>query len=326
MFFFRDIHMKYIFGPVNSRRLGLSLGIDLVPHKTCTLDCVYCECGATTELTDELLEYVPTAEVISEIDEYLSSGPELDVITFSGAGEPTLHRDIGEIINHIKNRYPDYKITVLTNGTLLWKKEVRDSLMRVDIIVPSIDSISEKNFNRMLRPYNKITPEKVVDGLVSFSEVFTGIIIIEVFLIPGINDNDEELGRIKEAIEKIRPFKVQLNRLDRPGTEKWVDTIPWNRLVEIKNFLSPLSVEIVGKPAADSSVSLKKNEIAHAVISTLKRRPSTIEDLMQTLGLSMGDIDIILKRLIDKGVVKSEDRERGTFYRAVMDDSQTPVR
>src|SRR5208337_2577115 len=134
--------MKYLFGPVNSRRLGISLGVDLVPFKTCSLNCVYCESGATTA------EYVPTDDVISELDRFLSVSPNIDVITFSGSGEPTLHAGIGRIIGHLKLKYPAYKVAVLTNGTLLWNPGVRKSLARADMVIPSLDAVSPGVFNK----------------------------------------------------------------------------------------------------------------------------------------------------------------------------------
>jgi len=127
---------KHLFGPVPSRRLGVSLGIDLVPYKTCTMDCIFCECGKTTNLTIDRKEYVPTAEILDELDAYLKQSPDLDYITFSGLGEPTLHSRIGEILNFLKQNYPRYKVAILTNGTLLFHKELRDEIKNTDIVKP----------------------------------------------------------------------------------------------------------------------------------------------------------------------------------------------
>ena len=152
--------MKYLFGPVNSRRLGISLGVDLVPHKTCSLNCVYCECGDTTTLTSAIAEYVPTGDVIAELDGYLSGSPRLDVVTFSGSGEPTLHAGIGKILRHLKERYPQYKVAVLTNGTLLHDPGVRKSIAMADIVVPSLDAVGPEAFARICRPAAGITLKK----------------------------------------------------------------------------------------------------------------------------------------------------------------------
>jgi len=147
---------KHLFGPVPSRRLGISLGIDLVPYKTCTANCVYCECGKTTNLTIERKEYIPTDEILNELDVYLKQAPDLDYITFSGSGEPTLHSKIGEIINFLKKNYPQYKVAVLTNGTLLFHKELRDELKNADIIKPSLDAGSDEIFKKIKRPHENL--------------------------------------------------------------------------------------------------------------------------------------------------------------------------
>lgn len=229
--------LKYIFGPVLSRRLGRSLGIDLIPFKTCSMDCIYCECGRTTDCTAERMEYTPTEEVIKEIKKYLSTEPDIDYLTFAGSGEPTLHSDIGKVISFIKNNYPRYKVALITNSTFLNKREVRREVSRVDLIVPSLDAVSSEAFNKINRPVKELTPEKVIAGLTKLRKEYTGEIWLEIFLVPGINDNEKELHLFKEAIKKIKPDKVQLNTLDRPGTESWVKAISRDRLNSIADYL-----------------------------------------------------------------------------------------
>jgi wyosine [tRNA(Phe)-imidazoG37] synthetase (radical SAM superfamily) len=310
----REAYMKYLFGPVNSRRLGISLGIDLLPHKTCSLDCLYCECGPTTAHTSVIDEYVPAEEVLAEIDDYLGRGPELDVVTFSGSGEPTMHRDIGRIIAHIKDRYPRYRVVVLTNGTLLWREEVRRALMRADIVVPSLDAVSPEVFSRMLRPAPGISAELLVQGLKSFGKEYQGMLDIEVFLIPGINDSQDELEKIKALCLEIGPDMVQLNRLDRPGAVEWVKSMPWERMVGIKEFLAPLPVEIIGRPDASWRGDALISEIGEAISATLRRRPSTAMDLSQTLGLPFDDVTAMLEKMLERGILHVERMERGDFY------------
>ena len=147
---------RYLFGPVPSRRLGLSLGIDLFPHKTCSFNCVYCECGATTNLTVLRREYVPTRGVIKELDNFLLEKPNLDFITFAGSGEPALHSRIGDIISFIKDKYPQYKVCVLTNGSLFYLKSVRDALMRADKVIPSLDAAFSSAWRKINRPHSSI--------------------------------------------------------------------------------------------------------------------------------------------------------------------------
>ena len=306
--------MKYLFGPVNSRRLGISLGIDLVPHKTCSLNCIYCECGATTFLTAELKEYVPVSEVIRELDEFLSQDPDLDVLTFSGSGEPTLHSRIGEIIGYIKKHYPRYPVCVLTNGTLLWKEEVRLALLKADTVVPSLDAVSVKAFKKLNRPAPGLDPAHIVEGLVAFRKEFAGKINLEIFLVPGINDTPEELALIKEAALRIAPDLVQLNRLDRPGAEKGVETFPYEEFLRVTDFLQPLNVEIIGKPDTSRAANATVHEQLQMVRAVLKRRPSTVEDLSLMLGLRPTEVHKLLRHLETEGSLIQREMERGTFY------------
>ena len=190
--------MKYLYGPVPSRRLGLSLGIDLIPYKICSFNCIYCECGATTDLSIERKEFKPVDEIIEELDEYLEQGPELDYITFSGSGEPTLYLHMDKIIDFLKDNYPQYNTALLTNSSLLSNKEIRKEINKLDLIVPSLDSVFEDNFRKINRPHADIKLEDIIDGLIELRKEFDGQIFLEFFIVPGINDNEKEFQRIKE--------------------------------------------------------------------------------------------------------------------------------
>jgi wyosine [tRNA(Phe)-imidazoG37] synthetase (radical SAM superfamily) len=309
--------MKYCFGPVNSRRFGISLGVDLLPYKTCSLNCVYCECGETTALTSARGEYVPTDDVITELDAYLSGAPRLDAVTFSGSGEPTLHVGIGRIINHVKTRFPRYKIVVLSNGTMFWDRDVRQSIAEADIVVPSLDAVSPGAFARICRPADDITPEKVVDGLIRFRKEFRGKIYLEIFIVPGVNDNKEELARLKEACLRINPDKIQINSLDRPGAEPWVGPAGMGELISVREFFTPLEAEIIGRPAAASFQDGGTANLERSVISILRRRPSTMDDLIVSTGAGRGDLQKTLSTMMERGLITVEKLDRGDFYRVV---------
>jgi sulfatase maturation enzyme AslB (radical SAM superfamily) len=156
---------RFLFGPVNSRRLGRSLGVDLLPFKTCSLDCIYCECGWTTDRTIARGELVPTSKVIAELDDYLPANPDVDYVTFSGSGEPTLHTGTGTIIEHLKRRYPKIKVAVLTNGTLLGDPVVQSEVAEADLVVPSLDGATETAFRGICRPADGVTVATVIDGM-----------------------------------------------------------------------------------------------------------------------------------------------------------------
>ena len=163
------MHYKHVFGPVPSRRLGISLGVDLVPSKTCSLDCIYCECGSTTHLTVKRKEYVPTLDVIEEIRQCLDQAPELDYVTFSGSGEPTLHKGLGRIASFIKQNYPNYNLALLTNGTLFYQEDVRRDASGTDLVIASIDAGSQEGFSRINRPHPSLTVPDMVKGFGNIS-------------------------------------------------------------------------------------------------------------------------------------------------------------
>lgn len=304
---------RYLFGPVPSRRLGVSLGIDLVPFKTCSLDCVYCECGKTTHLTVTRKEYVPVKEVLKELDDYLRKGPQLDYVTFSGSGEPTLYSKIGQVINHIKDNFPRYQVAVLTNGTLLGRSEVCEQLKRADVIVPSLDAASEEVFKKINRPHTSIKCSDIISGIARFRRQYRGDIRLEVFIVPGLNDTETELGLIKEAIREIRPGCVQLSSLDRPGTENWVKPTSNREMKRIAAYLG--DVEIVGHFKPRQKVASFSKDKEQSILLTLKRRPCTAEDLKHILNLHMAEIQKYLQALLESGQIECEQLERGMFFK-----------
>ena len=178
----------------------MSLGVDIVPHKTCTLDCVYCESGKTTRLTVERKAYVPLKRVKAELTAFLASGPQLDFVTFSGAGEPTLHSGLGELVGFIKATFPQYKLALLTNGSLFYRSDVQDEVLDLDLVKVSLDAVCENNFRRINRPHRELELSHIIEGLIAFRNKFTKQFWIEVFLVPGYNDGESELKEIKKVV------------------------------------------------------------------------------------------------------------------------------
>jgi len=239
------MHYRYLFGPVSSRRLGRSLGVDLVPLKTCNYDCVYCECGKTTNATSKRQEFIPTGEVISELSHFLSSSPALDYITFAGSGEPTLFKGIGEVIRFLKDRFPAYRIAVLTNSSLLSDPEVRTDLMPADVVLPTFSTAINGTFQAMHRPVPGMDPAVILEGLLRFRGEYRGEIWLEIFIIPGLNTSDLELAGLRDAIYAIQPDRVQLNTLDRPGTDDRVRPASPGELARIARALGFTKTEII---------------------------------------------------------------------------------
>ena len=214
---------RYVFGPVPSRRLGRSLGIDLIPFKTCAYDCVYCQLGRTTCRTAERREYAPVDEVLRQLDEALASGPPPDVITLAGSGEPTLHSRLGEILAGIKTR-SNLPLVVLTNGSLLHLPEVRDALQSADAVTPDLDAGSEDAWRTVCRPADGLDFPRVVEGLMNFAREYRGRLEVEVFLVDGLYDLEAEVDRIAKILSGL-PLVVRLNTATRPGAEPEVSQV-----------------------------------------------------------------------------------------------------
>ena len=307
--------MKYrhLFGPVLSRRLGISLGVDLVTHKICSLNCVYCECQNTTLLTKERKEYVSCDTVCRELDHYWAHNEDPDYVTFSGSGEPTLNLALGQVIAHIKKNKPKMKVAVLTNATLMSDPGVCADLAMADIVVPSLDAVSPKVFHRINQPCAGIQPEKIVDGIAGFATNFAGEIWLEIFILPGVNDTREELQLLKAAIKKIRPHRVQLNTLDRPGTVDTLTPASPDELERVIQILDEKNVEIIAR-AGTRTQDKKAANPASAVLETIHRRPCTKEDLSAVLGLPAEEIDLLLADLSAAGRITARKQARGVFF------------
>ena len=305
---------NYLFGPVPSRRLGMSLGIDLVPHKVCTLNCIYCECGRTTKLTLERNEYVPYDAVVKELQHYLTNNPVPDYITFSGSGEPTLNSRIGDVLQFIKSNYPNIPVAVLTNGTLFYQKQVRTELLNADVVLPSLDAASDLSFRKINRPFHKLNINEYIKGLVDFRKEYSGKIWLEVLILPGYNDNPEDLQLLKEAFEKIKPDSIQLNTLDRPGTIDGLRTASKHKLQQIVDFWNLDNVEIIEAAPERKKVKSYREDTETAIWETICRRPCTIDDLVKILGLHINEINKYLDVLESENKIESVRQERGLFY------------
>lgn len=306
---------KHIFGPVLSRRLGLSLGVDLIPFKTCPYDCVYCECGPTTTKTVTRHDFFPASEVIHELRGVLASRPRLDSITLAGSGEPTLARSLGPVIASVKRGYPDYTLSVLTNGSLLTDPGVREELFPADRVIPTLTTASQKTFERIHRPHPSLKIDAIIRGMEEFRAHYRGALWLEVFVVPGVNTSEEELAGLRSAIDRIDPDCVQLNTVDRPPAEEWVEAASGAELARIGRALgSARGVEITG-PRPPLTDAIRAHTGATALIrATLHRRPSTVEDLVRTTGLSGGEVVKILGALERNGEVTPKRMARGVFY------------
>ncbi|WP_300672126.1 radical SAM protein [Desulfoluna sp.] len=304
---------SYLFGPVPSRRLGLSLGVDLVPSKTCSLDCVYCESGATTKLTVKRSSLVPKDAVMAEIDRYFDAHEPPDAVTFSGAGEPTLHADIGEIAAYIKARCPGVRLVLLTNGTLFDREDVRRDASRMDLVIADYDAADKSVFKALNRPHPSLDPEKMAEGLVAFRDEFDGELWLEVFIVPGVNDDKAEVARIAEVVKRIGPDRVQVNTLDRPGTEPWVTPADEETLQSVTAALG--FGEVIGAYRGRVASGESEMDVSLQILGMVKRRPCTIEDLEESLGMARVLVEDSLTALMAAGRIQEESQARGVFYK-----------
>ena len=305
---------NHIFGPVLSRRLGLSLGVDLIPFKTCSYDCVYCECGHTTDKTITRQEFFPAEEVMAELRGVLASRPHLDTITLAGSGEPTLSLSLGPVIAFVKRDYPDYTLSVLTNGSLMTDAGVREELLFADRVIPTLTSVFQPTFERIHRPHPVLRIKTIIGGFVRFRKMYDRALWLEVFVIPGVNTTDVELEGLKAAIEQINPDLVQLNTLDRPPAEERVMAATDAELERVRDVLGRTGVEIVGRKHSVSRATRAMADAKDLIRATLARRPSTVEDLVRTTGMSRGGVVKILGMLERNGEVASQRGARGVFY------------
>lgn len=304
---------QFVFGPVPSRRLGRSLGIDLVPLKTCTYDCIYCQLGRTTQQTLERKSYVPGEMVLKQLQEQLAalSSPP-DYITFSGSGEPTLNSEIGGIIQEIK-KVTNIPLAVLTNGSLLHLDAVREDLRLADLVIPSLDSASPLLFKIINRPHPSLHFGQILRGLKEFRRESPGQMWLEVMLCGGINDDPKEIRELRELIEEIGPDKIQLNTVIRPPAEDFACPLNAERLEKIRELFEGRA-EILPQecpaPAIQSSGQLDRE-----VLALLERRPCSLEDLMQAFGRSAEAIESCLKELLPNGTIRYNIHNHTVFYK-----------
>ncbi len=306
--------MKYLFGPVPSRRLGLSLGVDLIPPKTCPFDCIYCEVGPTTVKTTVRREHLPVAAILTELDDYFGGpGPIPDYVTLAGSGEPTLNLGLGRIIAHLKE-ITTAPVAVLTNGALLHDPGVRQELGLADVIMPSLDAVSPELFQAINQPPPGLTVAKMVDGLLALRREYTGQIWLEVLLLRGFNDSPAELAGLREAIGQIQPDRVHLNTAVRPVVKDCALPLTYEELKGIAAFFGDRA-EVVAdfKSSRHPTFTLSDADF----LATLARRPQTAADLAEVLKLPVVAVVKRLEALCRQGRVLSSRHQGRIFYHSV---------
>jgi wyosine [tRNA(Phe)-imidazoG37] synthetase (radical SAM superfamily) len=304
-------HYRYVFGPVASRRLGRSLGIDIVPHKVCTLDCVYCEVGATTELTTLRAEYVSVDEVLDEVRERLRDEARVDYLTITGRGEPTLHSGIGEIIRRLK-ALEVAPVAVLTNGTLLVEREVRNELLEADLVVPSLDASNDDELRHVNRPHPSITVRGIVEGLVAFREQYRGTVWLEVLLVGGVTDNDASVHALAAFARRIRPERIQLNTVVRPPAVSGTRPVSQDELERFAGIFEPRA-EVIAHTTQAANPRPGSATPEH-VLDILRRRPCPLDELAGALDVSPDELHDSLRALERQGRVRTRVQDGKRYY------------
>jgi len=305
--------MPYIFGPVPSRRLGFSLGVDVIPPKTCTLNCIYCQLGKTTNKTIQRKEYIPADKILKELDIKITQRKDqkIDYITFSGSGEPTLNTKLGYMIERIK-KITSIPVAVITNGTLLHDQDLQEELSKADLAIPSLDAPDEETFKKINRPHHSITLEKAISGISSFSQKFQGKIWLEIMLIEGINDSPQQIKKFAEVVKRIRLEKIQLNTPVRPPAEEFVRPASLSSLKKAKSILGERCEIISGFKKFQQKTYTKDME--SVMLAMIRRRPVSLGDISSSLGIHKNEAVKYVEVLERKRLIGSKRYGEEKYY------------
>jgi len=303
---------KYIYGPVPSRRLGRSLGVDIIPFKTCSYDCVYCQLGHTTVHTIERGSWVSCDDVLSELERFLRTDTP-DVISFAGSGEPTLNEELGDMIHGIK-KMTDVPVAVFTNASLLWMPDVIEDLSLADIVSPSMDAALPATAEAINRPAGGMSLDLILEGLTRFCNVYRGRIWLEILLAQGLNDSEEDIEALAAQAAKLSHIeRIQLNSVCRPPADSCVKPLSMARLEEIRKRMPGLC-EIIASFPKEADTDSGRTATEEDVRDLIERHPSTVDGTAAGLGISRDLAARLVKALTEKGVLTAEERSDGTYY------------
>lgn len=300
-----------IYGPVPSRRLGLSLGVDIVPYKTCTYNCIYCQIGRTSRTVTERRLYIEPALILEELKDRLATGVRPDYITIGGSGEPCLNSGIVRIIEKIR-QMSDIAVAVLTNGSLLWSPQVQNDLKEADVVLPSLDAYNEEIFRKINRPHPDISFNTMLGGLADFRKVYQGRIWLEIFIVPDINDSEAAMEAFKPCLEAVCPDRIHINTAVRPPAEDFASQVSLerlNRLAQVLGHGAEVIAEYREKGNAGDGKDMDKQ-----ILDMLSRRPCTTSDIASGLGLAEQYAADRIKELFEAGRVETRKSGGRIYY------------
>lgn len=300
----------HLFGPVPSRRFGRSLGIDLTPHKTCSFDCIFCQLGPTTHKTVTRKEYVPTSEVIGQLDDWLKAGGTADYITLAGSGEPTLHSRFGDIIEFIRTA-TTIPAVLLTNASMLHLPEVRSAAASANVVKASLSAWDQSSFEHINRPCKNLTLKNAIEGLWSFRNQFKGEFRLEVFLVWGTNTVAADISKIADLVKVIGPNRVQLNTAVRPPSEEYAFAASKKDMETLARLFDP-PAEVIPEFSSDVSKSTCTNETD--ILAMLERRPCTMEQIAQVFSIHRNEASKYIGKLMREGRIRKQSQDNDAYY------------
>ena len=306
--------MTYVYGPIPSRRLGKSLGIDTIPLKTCNWNCVYCQLGRTRPVVNQRKEFFPPEAILSEVQDVLAAHEpgEIDWVTFVGSGEPCLHAGTGQLLRGVKS-LTDLPVAVITNGSLLYLPEVREELSAADAVLPSLDAGNAKLYRKINRPHPQFTFARLLEGLIAFRTQYTGRLWVEVMLVRGLNDTEEELTEIAEILREIGPDEVHLNVPTRPPAEIWIKPPDEEGLLRAMAILGDIAHVV--HPVEGLFDLGDETDIIDAVLGIITRHPMRQDELERTLRRwSPGEVEVALDELSASGRAQVLERVGTSFW------------
>lgn len=302
----KKLKTKRVFGPVLSKRLGNSLGIDVIPHKTCSYNCIYCQLGSEENTITDLTNYYSVDEIIYELKEALLNNKNVDYITFTGSGEPTLYKDLKKLIYEIK-QITDIPVCIITNGSLLYKQEMRSNLLLADLIIPSLDAGNEETFKLIDNPNKEIDFDKMVEGLIEFKKVFKGEYWLEIFLLKDINDNEVELDDIIKIVKRIKPDRIQLITATRRVANEKAKALSDEELKKIKKYFnSKCDIEIDIPNISENHKGNTRILTEEDIVNFLIRQPDTAYIIAKSFNENERKVKELLDLLIKKNKVREE--------------------
>ena len=304
---------RRVYGPVPSRRFGLSLGVDVVPPKTCCLDCIYCQVGRTTRLTCQREDFFPLEEVLADLHQALSDGPRPDVITFAGSGEPTLYRSLGPLIQALCKE-TGLPVLLLTNGALLADPRIREAAQAATILSPSLDAPDPATFERINQPHPSIRFEDMVEGLRLTCGQHQGTLRLEVMLVKGLNDSPAHLAQFAALLKTLRVESFDINTPVRPMGQSLVGPCDPQTLEAARVAFGDRAVIIGGYDGRQVGGGETGGDVRRSILSTLSRRPSTLQDLQSALGLSPRVIEEVIDRALQEKILESREGKAGTYF------------